>query len=167
MKSPKSGLISISLFKAILACGFIALTSAAYAEDAKFKVGTLICKGKGGIGLIIGSKETLRCSFSPAGDGPEQIYSATIKKIGLDIGVKGKSTIIWTVFGATTALPTAALAGKFVGVSAEAALGIGGGGNVLIGGNKKSIVLQPLSVKGQTGLNIAIGLSSLKLKHIQ
>ena len=58
-----------------------------------------------------------------------------------------------------------ALAGTYAGGSAEATLGIGLGANVLLGGFKKSIALQPLSLQGQEGLNIAVGISSLKLRY--
>jgi hypothetical protein len=45
------------------------------------------------------------------------------------------------------------------------AIGVGGGGKALIGGSAKSIVLQPLSVQGQTGLNIAIGVAGMTLRR--
>jgi Protein of unknown function (DUF992) len=46
----------------------------------------------------------------------------------------------------------------------SAAIGIGVGGNVLLGGSNNSIALQPLSVKGEVGLSIAAGLESLELR---
>jgi hypothetical protein len=48
-------------------------------------------------------------------------------------------------------------------VSAEATVGLGVGANALIGGSDRSIVLQPLSVQAQQGLNIAAGVSQLQL----
>ncbi|MEM9660670.1 MAG: DUF992 domain-containing protein, partial [Planctomycetota bacterium] len=83
-----------------------------------------------------------------------------------DIGVKGKSVIIWTVFGSTTALPYEALGGTFVGAAADASLGVGAGAKVLVGGNQKSVVLQPLSVQGQVGVNLAVGVGGLTLTPI-
>lgn len=135
------------------------------AETAKLAAGTLTCKGKGSVGLIIGSKQTLACSYQPANKKPAASYSATITKIGLDVGVKGASTMVWTVLSSSTDLPISALEGKYAGVSADASVGIGGGANVLVGGSKDSVVLQPLSVQGQTGLNLAVGVSGLSLKH--
>lgn len=134
-------------------------------ETAKIVAGTLTCKGKGSIGLIIGSKQILTCSYVPAGNTPAQSYTATITKIGLDVGVKGASTMVWTVLSSTTDLPGDVLSGKYAGASAEASIGIGGGANVLIGGSKDAVVLQPLSVQGQVGLNLAVGVSGLALKH--
>jgi hypothetical protein len=151
------------LVKTIVAIGLLTMGSAVHAQTAKIKTGTLTCKGKGGIGLILGSKETLRCTYAPSGKGPKRSFSGTLTRIGLDVGVKGKSTMVWAVLGSTTALPGEALGGTFAGVSADVAVGIGAGANVLIGGNKNSVVLQPLSIKGQTGLNLAVGVSSLKL----
>ncbi|MGI9475313.1 MAG: DUF992 domain-containing protein [Hyphomicrobiaceae bacterium] len=138
-------------------------SSHSIAQDAKFRTGTLTCKGRGGIGLIIGSKERLDCSYKPSGNRPSRRFRGTITRIGLDIGVKGKSVIIWAVLGSTSALPSEALGGTFVGVAADASLGLGAGAQVLVGGNKKSVTLQPLSVKAQTGINLAIGVSGLKL----
>ncbi len=98
------------------------------------------------MGLIIGSKETLSCTFQTA-KGATQSYSATT--VGLDIGVKGKSVMVWTVLGSTTDLSPGALAGKYAGLSANASVGVGAGANALVGGSKDSVVLQPVSVQGQ------------------
>ena len=128
--------------------------------------GALTCKGKDFVGLIVGSMQTLECTFEPTGTAPKQSYSATITKIGLDLGVKGESTMVWTVLFSTAKLPDGALAGHFVGVSADASIGVGGGANMLLGGSNKSIALQPLSVQGQTGLNLAVGVSGMTLEFI-
>lgn len=156
----------LSIVVAITAVICAAATSAISAGPAKIVAGTLKCKGKGGVGLILGSKQQLSCSYDPAGKTPAQQYSATLSKIGVDIGFKGESIMIWTVLGSTGELPAGALAGKYGGVSAGAAIGIGASANALVGGNKDSIVLQPLSVEGQKGLNMAVGVSGLTLQHI-
>jgi hypothetical protein len=131
--------------------------------DAKAVVGTLTCHGKGSVGLIVGSKEHLKCTYKPAAGGHADHYHATITKVGLDVGVKGASTLIWSVLGSTSGYPHGALAGQYGGVSADASVGVGGGANALVGGSNKSVVLQPLSVQGQTGLNLAVGVSELTL----
>jgi hypothetical protein len=140
-----------------------AVATAASGESAKLIAGTLTCKGQGTIGLILGSKENLSCSYKTT-SGATQSYSATITTIGLDIGIKGGSVMVWTVLGSTTDLPAGALKGKYAGVSADASLGVGVGANALVGGSKDSVVLQPLSVQGQTGINLAIGVSGLTLR---
>lgn len=135
------------------------------AQSAKLVAGTLTCKGKGNVGLILGSNQTLSCTFSPASSRPKESYSATITKLGLDVGVTGPSTLVWTVLASTSDLPSGALAGNYGGVSADASVGIGGGAKALVGGNNKSVTLQPLSVQGQTGLNLAVGVSGLSLRR--
>ena len=102
--------------------------------------------------MILGSKEGLSCSYNPAGKAPPQPYSGTLTKYGLDLGVSGESIMIWTILGSSSELPDGALAGNYAGVSADAAVGLGVGANALVGGSNNSIVLQPLSVEGQTGL---------------
>ena len=64
----------------------------------------------------------------------------------------------------TANLPPRSLNGTYAGVSAEATVGVGVGANALVGGSVRSIVLQPLSVQAQEGLNIAAGVSSLQLR---
>lgn len=141
----------------------VSLPAQAQTETAKVVAGTLTCEGHGTVGMIVGSKETLDCTYAPAGGGAKHRFSGSTTRVGIDVGVRGKSVMIWTVLGSTTKLPSERLGGTYGGVSADVAAGIGAGANVLLGGNNKSIVLQPLSVKGETGLNIAVGVSSLKL----
>jgi hypothetical protein len=142
---------------------FLGTVASAQAEDAKIRAGTLTCKGKGGVGLIIGSQQQLDCTYSPASGAPNRRLKGKITNIGLDIGIKGPSVIVWAVLGSSSSLPAEALSGQFAGVAADASLGLGAGAQVLLGGNKKSVVLQPLSVKGETGINIAVGVAGLTL----
>jgi hypothetical protein len=44
-----------------------------------------------------------------------------------------------------------AIQGTYSGVGAQATVGVGLGANVLVGGDGRSISLQPLSLEGQTG----------------
>lgn len=136
----------------------------AVSQDPRLVAGTLTCNGAGSVGMILGSRQTLSCNFNPAGKSPPHAYSGTITKIGLDIGVRGPSTMLWTVLSSTSALPAGALAGNYAGASADVSVAIGGGANVLVGGSSNSIVLQPLSVQGQAGLNIAAGVAELSLR---
>lgn len=134
----------------------------AQAQTSKIVAGTLTCSSEGGVGLILGSKQTLICDYKAA-NGASQRYDGTITKYGLDLGVKGASVLIWTVLGSTTEMPSGALAGTYGGVSADVAVGIGAGVNALVGGSENSVVLQPISVQGEQGLNIAAGVSELRL----
>ena len=60
-----------------------------------------------------------------------------------------------------------ALEGEYAGATAQATVGVGLGANALTGGLDKSIALQPLSVQGSTGLNVAAGIGQISLKHMR
>jgi hypothetical protein len=147
---------------ASLAAAFIASTALPVQAKSGVNVGVLSCTVEGGVGLILGSSKSASCVFQKSGGGRER-YRGRIGKVGIDIGVTGKSYISWAVF-APGKLGRGALAGSYGGASAEASAGLGLGANVLIGGFKKSVALQPLSVQGQTGLNVAVGITSLTLR---
>ncbi len=138
-------------------------TPGALAETAGVKVGVLECDVAGGASFIFGSSKDLSCTYSP-NKGPEDYYAGSIDKYGLDIGYTEKSTIVWTVFAPTSDIGQGALAGDYGGATAGAAIGVGLGANVLVGGFDKSIALQPLSVEGQEGLNVAVAVAALKLE---
>lgn len=134
------------------------------ASQPKERLGTLNCEVAGGIGLLIGSSKTVECQFKQR-TGKVERYTGTIGKLGLDVGVTGKSYISWLVFNtAPTTVGTGSLAGTYVGASAGASVGIGLGANALIGGNSKNFGLQPLSAEAGTGLNVAAGVSRLRLR---
>jgi hypothetical protein len=59
------------------------------------------------------------------------------------------------------------LSGRYIGASAEATIAVGLGANVLIGGSRRSVALQPISVQGQTGFNIAAGVGELRLRLVE
>ena len=60
-------------------------------------------------------------------------------------------------------VPHGALAGHYAGVGADASVGAGLGANVLVGGTGRAFSLQPLSIEGETGLNIAAGVTTVTL----
>jgi len=138
------------------------VASPAALAQAKVKAGTLTCTGGAGVGLVLGSKKTYSCLYTSI-SGIREKYSAAISKIGLDIGVTDASTMVWTVL-ASTDVPKRGLAGTYAGATADASIGIGGGAKVLLGGSNNSIALQPISVQGQTGLNLAVGVAELTLR---
>lgn len=126
------------------------------------KVGTLTCDISGGIGVIIASKKSVACMFTPAQPGPREVYTGSISKFGLDVGATSGGEMVWSVFAPSNKV-FGALAGNYAGASAEATVGAGLGANVLVGGSNRTVALQPLSVQGQTGLNLAVGVSELVL----
>jgi hypothetical protein len=134
----------------------------AQAQGVGVQAGVLTCNVASGFGFIFGSSRSINCSYSPAGGAPQH-YTGNINQFGVDIGYVQGGVLIWTVLAPTTAPPPGALAGTFVGVTASATAGVGVGANVLVGGSGNTISLQPLSIQGQTGLNVAAGVASLTL----
>lgn len=148
----------------VLTIGLFVAFHAKVEAQSQVSIGVLTCTGGEGVGLILGSKKSYACSFAPANGGAPENYHATITKIGLDIGITGKTMIVWTVLASSEPSAPGVLVGNFVGASADVALGIGGGAKVLVGGSSKSIVLQPFSIQGQTGLNLAAGIAAMTLR---
>jgi hypothetical protein len=143
----------------------VSMLSAAPTEAASgVNVGALNCTVSGGIGLLLGSSKGMNCIFHPVG-GPPEDYTGSVTKLGIDIGITGTTYIAWAVFAPGKVNP-GSLEGSYSGASAEASLGLGLGANVLVGGSRKSIALQPLSVQGQTGLNIAAGIARMDLEYV-
>ena len=127
------------------------------------KVGSLTCDISAGIGLIITSKKELTCMFTPSQPGPREVYTGSITKFGLDLGATTGGEMVWAVY-APTNRRFGALAGRYVGESAEATVGAGVGANVLVGGSNRTVSLQPVSGQGQAGLNLAVGVAGLELR---
>jgi Protein of unknown function (DUF992) len=142
----------------------LAVMSFAPSADARVKAGVLSCDVSGGFGWIIGSSKSVSCVFTPDRPGPQEAYVGVIRKFGLDIGATSRQQMIWGVFADTATGAPGQLAGDYVGATGEATIAVGLGANVLIGGSNRSIALQPLSVTGQTGLNIAAGVADLQLR---
>ena len=124
-----------------------ALAFGAPASADGIKVGVLTCHESSGWGFIIGSSKDLRCNFSPNHGDPEH-YVGTVSKFGVDIGYTRGGIIVWDVVAPNPA-QRGALQGGYVGAQASAAVGVGVGANVLIGGLNRSITLQPVSVEGE------------------
>ena len=151
----------------ILAGAALAMLTAsiagASAQQGRVQVGVLECRGGASVGFIVGSVTNLGCVLRVDGV-PDDRYIATIKKVGLDLGITQESALAWGVFAPVARLGPGDLSGDYVGAQGSATLGVGAGGNVLVGGSANSIALQPLSVQGQVGVSIAAGLESLELR---
>jgi hypothetical protein len=141
------------------------LSTPADAQRDRVQVGSLECSLSSSIGLLVASQKNVACNYKPDG-GPPEAYVGTMTRIGLDVGITGGGAIIWAVFSGTNRY-AGMLAGTYVGASAEMSIAAGLGANVLVGGSNRSVALQPLSVQGQVGLNIAAGVSSLELHLAQ
>jgi Protein of unknown function (DUF992) len=160
MNSRKLALFSV--FVLALTLGLMTARSAQ--AEVTVKTGYLTCHEAGGWGYIIGSSHKLHCTYS-SNKGRTEYYTGSISKFGADIGYLKSAVILWAVAAPSTNLGAGALTGSYGGVQGSVALGVGGGANVLIGGFHKSITLQPVSVEGQNGLNVAAGVAALSLHY--
>jgi hypothetical protein len=129
----------------------------------RVRIGVLECRGGASIGFIVGSVTNLGCVLRAEGM-PEDRYVATIRKVGVDLGITQESALAWGVYAPVSRLGPGDLSGNYAGAQGSASIGVGLGGNVLVGGSDNSIALQPLSVQGQVGLSVAAGLASLELR---
>ena len=154
-------LIAATLLSAAVAIPMASLSSAA---EKGVKAGYLRCDVSGSVSFIFGSSRDLACSYETEGTHRVDEYTGSIKKYGIDIGYQKKGVIIWAVVAPTNDVGPGALAGDYGGITADLAAGYGVGANALLGGYKDSIALQPLSVEGVQGINIAAGIVGLTLK---
>ena len=154
--------------RSILLGAVMATLLASVAADAqqpmqRVQVGILECRGGSSVGFIVGSVTNLGCVLRVEGM-PEDRYVATIRKVGLDLGITQESALAWGVYAPVARLGPGDLSGNYAGAQGSATIGVGLGGNALVGGSANSIALQPLSVQGQVGLSVAAGLESLELR---
>jgi hypothetical protein len=142
-----------------------ALAAPATAQ-APVSVGFLHCAVAPGAGMVVTSARALDCTFAPSAGGPPERYVGTVTRLGVDLGVTGPGDIDWAVLAPTAIIGHGALTGSYGGIGAVATLGIGGGAALLTGGNGMTTSLQPLSVHGQSGANVAAGIEGIRLDYV-
>jgi hypothetical protein len=135
------------------------------AQPRRVQVGTLACSISAGVGLVVASQRNVSCNFQPDG-GPPEAYTGTMTRIGVDVGFTSGGAMVWGVCADTNRY-AGMLTGTYAGATAEATVAAGLGANVLVGGSNHSVALQPLSVQGQVGLNVAAGVGALELHLAQ
>jgi hypothetical protein len=156
---------SFGLMTSAAIIGVFALASSAQAAPHGVKVGELTCGVASGWGFVFGSSKDLRCVFRQSHKKAVH-YSGSISKFGVDVGYTEGGVLVWEVVAPSSDVRDSALDGDYVGVSAGATAGAGIGANVLVGGFDKSFSLQPLSVSGNEGLNVAASVGSISLKFM-
>jgi hypothetical protein len=142
----------------------IGLSAPAFAQAQPVRVGGLTCDTGPRVGLLVGSRQRMSCVFRSNATGQQYRYTGRITRLGLDVGITGGGRLFWGVFAPTSHIGPGALRGNFVGASGNASLGVGLGANVLVGGSNRTISLQPLSIEGQFGVNLALGIAGLSLR---
>jgi hypothetical protein len=153
----------VAMLGAVALVAGAALYGQAHAQKSGVNIGSLTCNVAGGVGYVFGSSKDMSCLFNRT-DGVAERYAGTINKYGVDIGFTKEAQMVWLVFAPGTLQP-GALSGGYAGATATAAAGVGVGANVLIGGNARQITLQPVSVEGSVGLNVAAGVGEIQLKY--
>ena len=149
-----------------LAFGMMCSVNEASAQS-RIKIGMLRCNLAPTVGLIVMSRQRLSCTYTPEGPWPPETYFGHFTTVGLDLGVNGGGRMIWAVLAPVNGHYRGALAGSYIGASADVALGAGLGANALIGGLRRSFALQPLSLEANTGVDIAAGVSRLRLHWVR
>ena len=119
-----------------------AVAAGSGAAESGVKAGYLKCDVEGNVSFVFGSSRDVNCTYTPDGKGRVDRYSGTIDKYGVDIGYLENGVILWGVVAPTDDVGPGALAGNYGGVTGSAAVGVGAGANVLVGGSEESIVLQ-------------------------
>ena len=128
------------------------------------QVGMLTCKLNPSIGFIIAGHQSMECRYVPGAGGGPQAYQGALNMVGINIGITAGGILNWAVLAPTDGIPAGALAGEYVGASGDVGFIVGVGTNVLIGGSSRTLALQPVSVEGSVGANVALGVSALKLR---
>ena len=127
------------------------------------RAGILQCQGGQNVGFVVGSVTSLDCVFTSEGRPPEP-YIAIVRRYGVDVGFTDQTRLAWAVNAPVGRIGRGVLAGVYGGVGVNASVGVGFGGNFLVGGPANAYALQPISVQGQTGLNVAAGVAGLELQ---
>jgi hypothetical protein len=148
----------------VCASVIVFVASAAAQARQPVRVGGLTCNTGPRVGLVLGSRQDMRCVFRESGTGRQYIYTGEIRRLGLDVGVTRGGTLFWAVFARNSQIGRGTLRGNYVGASGNVAVGLGLGAKVLTGGSRRTITLQPLSVEGQIGINLALGVTNLTLR---
>ena len=149
------------LLVAPLACSHYNLPESRGAE-----VGVLTCETVPGTSssVLISSRVELDCRFrSPGGEEEPYAGEAGIS-LGLDLAWQRDEVIRFAVLSAVRNHDPGFLAGRFVGASASATLGVGLGVGTLVGGGEDQLTLQPVGLSTGSGLGLSVGLSYLVLE---
>ncbi len=153
-------------FRIAMAVAALVLSAASANAQPAVHAGILQCEGGQNVGFVVGSVTSLQCVFQNEGARPDA-YIATVHRYGVDLGFTQQTSFSWAVNAPTSRVGRGELAGNYGGVGANASVGVGFGGNFLVGGPQNAYALQPISVQGQTGLNVAAGVAEIELQPVR
>ena len=102
----------------VLMSSAFALWSSPLAAATAVHVGALTCNTGPSVGLLIGSQQRMNCVFISR-TGVRESYAGQIDRLGLDVGVTAGGRLVWRVYAPTSSMARHALAGNYVGGSAN------------------------------------------------
>lgn len=149
----------------VLTITILSVAASAAQEPRRTNVGRLTCRVGPGVGALIASRRRVACRFH-ARDGHSERYAGSITRFGLDVGITAGGVMRWIVLSRTRGVRPGSLAGHYVGASGDVSVGLGGGAKVLVGGSRRAMMLQPVSVVAQVGVNLAVGVAGLTLRFL-
>ncbi len=153
------------MLAALLVVGSTVFLAGEASAQQRTKVGTLRCNLAPTIGLIVIERQRLSCLYTPDGPWPPERYFGHVTTVGVDLGINRGGQMAWAVLAPVAGRIRGGLRGTYVGVSADAAIGVGLGANALVGGSGRSFALQPVSVEANVGLDLTAGVSRLRLHY--
>jgi hypothetical protein len=163
--TPKVKTMFRLVFALLALSAVVAEPTSAQTPKSWTQVGMLKCRVNPSIGFIIAGHKSMECGFILRNASlPPQDYQGALNMIGINVGISAGGVLSWAVLASTGGIPQGALAGEYVGASGDIGLGLGAGANVLIGGSGRSYALQPVSLEGSIAVNVALGVSALKLR---
>lgn len=159
-------------YSAALAAAFCAASAMSAWSDTErvdhVEIGSLDCEVEDSDALLsLKQSRELSCTFNPVQEGLEdETYVGEITRFGLNVGKTQNAVIEWLVLAPTEkSYAEGGLEGEYSGISAQATLGAGVEGNVMLGGDDQ-LTLQPISVGAQTGVNFAAGVGQITLTRV-
>ena len=152
--------IATICFGAVLFCGAPSVEA-----QTSVEIGTLNCRLAPTVGAFLGSRRRMTCEFFSNSQQRLEQYSGTVTRFGVDVGAVGSGILSWRVLARTNIARRGTIAGNYFGVSADASMGLGAGAKVLLGGSRRSTMLQPVAWVGNIGINLALGITGLTLRH--
>src|SRR6478609_5404233 len=118
----------------------VVLTASQAQSQQGVQLGVLNCRGGASVGFVVGSVTNLGCVLTGTGR-PDQPYVATIRKVGLDLGITEETALSWAVFAPVNYSGPGDISGNYAGAQSSASFGVGVGANVLVGGSQNSFSL--------------------------
>ena len=148
---------------AAIAVASLAVTSAADAAPAGVRVGELTCNVASGWGFVFGSSKDLHCTYRGSNGHPRALYRRDLQVRRRRRLYRRRRAGLGRVRAHLRHRARARCRATMSAPPPRPPSRVGAGANVLVGGLNKSIALQPLSVEGSKGLNVAAGIGSISL----